>query len=386
MATFDRFQWYNPFDWFGGHDEESIFKSSEENRRARERKKIADESRRIVQEAPVRTKRQYDKATEKYEGISKDYGKFDERYSDISKQIDDIIKKQDSLRRNEELDTIKQQQQQMLSLFNNIFQTQRARELERQQVADRQRDRSLETLENVQNRTDELISDIRQAPSSAAQAAARSADRVLQNQAAVAGLQGQGFTTSPQEAFSDSLRTADANLMGNTAVAARQEYEGRLGLIGNLLARKANLAQMQQAVAVGEGDQSLNYLNSLGSMQSAVGAQGLARQQFYSNILGQQAGLVGVKSGLLGARTGLLGSQAGLVGAQAGLAGRQLNVANFQNQMNRQDLQDNLAKWNAVLNTIGAATSAFGGGFGGGGQALTAAGSGLGAGLGGNIF
>ena len=164
----------------------------------------------------------------------------------------------------------------------------RQRELERQRIADEQKQRSLTVLEQVQRSRDELLRDVESAPSSVMQAARKAYEMKLQNEAALAGIRGTGFGETAEEKFGDQLGVADANLLTETATALRDENLQRQGIKRSILGAKAATAGQQYALSVGEGDQSRGYLqdfqNTLGGLMKQTGGTGT----LLSGLLGQR--------------------------------------------------------------------------------------------------
>ena len=144
---------------------------------------------------------------------------------------------------------------------------QRRRERRRQRTSDRQKKKSLSIMEAIQSRRNELIQDIKEAPSSVMQQASRSYDMMAQNKAAVAG---SGGDYRAQREYVDSMGVADANLMNATAGARTQENLSRLGARGALLDKNAQGAMSMYALSTGEGNSFLPALNASASASSGL--------------------------------------------------------------------------------------------------------------------
>lgn len=221
-----------------------------------------------------------------------------------------------------------------------------ARERERQRVVDSSKRDSLKLLSGIQNRRQELIEDVKNAPSSVMQAGRMAQETQLKNMAAVASLTGgkNTFGRTAEDAFSDSTKTADANLLNNLGLGLLQEKQQRQGVEASLLGQQEAGAMKKAAIAAGEGNQLGPYLAGEGS---AFGGQ--------LNL--GQLGLGSLATGLSG--LGQLG-QISLRERQFGQTQQQINL-----QRRKQDFYEDNYLFNSLLGASvglgGAAIQAFAG-------------------------
>lgn len=175
-------------------------------------------------------------------------------------------------------------------------QWQKQREIRRERQMDKQREQSMSMLQSIQDRRNQLIQDIRDAPSSVMQQARRNYDMQLQNKIAMAGSGGVGFGRTAGQSVSDSMSVADANLMGSSASAFAQENMARKGVEAGLLGQQADTAMRQFALSRGEGNSYLPAMDAHGRAMS--GLLGISGQGL--NFMGQmqQSSQWGMGSGM----------------------------------------------------------------------------------------
>ena len=204
-------------------------------------------------------------------------------------------------------------------------------------------------LEAIQNRRNQLIKDVEDAPSSVMQQAKRNYDMDAQNKAAMAG---SGGDYRAMRQYSDQMSVADANLMGATASARNQENLSRLGAKAGLLSENAKNAMQQYALSTGEGNSFLPAMQASGSaLQGLLGAGQLSLAG--AGQTGRQAlGWGGM--GNMSARTGM-GASMGILGSL-----NQERALNLERE--KFDFQRVMAPISAITGLGGELLKSFGGG------------------------
>ena len=313
--AYDSFQWWNPFDWFGAHDETSIWKSDRENQRIRDR------------EARERMDRYTDDSG--YRGSER---AFEDSIDDYREAVDELREEQrdrerESRRASERFEREARRQREKdekywvkqrgiaekrLSQALSGWQTDRGRieaafyDPKYAQVYKDTQGILRGTLRDWQSRYDKdslaltdirdqqlaLAREIREAPSTIAEQARIEADRALSENVAMAGAFG-GSLASNYGALASGATTAQGDVLTKTSALRAQEYANRIN---------------QQASLLGQAGGTTTDLANLGITNVNVG-KGIAGD-LYKTAGAERGAETGLLSGLGTYEAGLMRSLA----------------------------------------------------------------------------
>ena len=264
---FDKFQWWNPFDWLGFHDEESIFKSSADNKAIRALETEMDLERERERNQPARRAgRQRERAVRRYE---REAGRFRDRESERQARLDDaynrfVLEQRGYIDENRDFWT--QMRDRSLSAFKESR-------------------RDVSSLRDIRDQQIGLANELRDAPSTVEEQARMEADRALQSEVAMAGAFG-GSLASNFASFSNKALNRRGDVLRDTGALRAQEFADRINQRSNILGRAG--ATSGALSELGRGD--AQFLSNLGAQNVGIGR----------SLMDREAGILGGLQGILG--------------------------------------------------------------------------------------
>ena len=245
MAVRDTFQWWNPGDWFGAHDEQSIFKSADVNRDIRWNTGTETARDRADRDARDRRDRQFDLRSERRESSRSRNRAVQEQMAEDRKsalksadkwgdRAYDVGQENLAYTRAQVLEAVKRGE---LTEERALEQLNRNRGIW-QRIYSEQEDK-LTGLQGVQA---QLRQEVREAPSSVMEQARQSYDRELGQSASLAAIGGRS-ASGADASLRNLAATRSADLLSRTAVARSDEHLKRLGMQSDLAGREAGLSQ-----------------------------------------------------------------------------------------------------------------------------------------------
>ena len=222
MPERDTFSWWNPGDWFGGHDETSIWKSEEENRKV------------------LRSQKQ-DVPTPAQDSLKGFKDMFEDLYSSAQDRNDEL---------RSEAERARSQRDDLAGGVWDRWEDSREGILGRW---DKTSTEELNRMRGVAESHQGLINEVANAPSSVEQQAKQAYDAQLRESGALASVLGRGVSGGDQ-ALRDRTQNQGANILRQTAVGRSNEYIQRAGLKSNLLGQQSALSGNILNFAMGDAN------------------------------------------------------------------------------------------------------------------------------------
>ena len=326
--AYDRFQWWNPADWFGAHSETSMWKSDRENQRIRDRE-ARERMDRLTDDSGYRgSERAFEDSIDDYreavDELREEQRDRERKSRRASERFEREARRQ---RKKDEKYWVKQRgiAEKRLSQALSGWQTDRGRieaafydpkyaqvykdtqGILRGTLRDWQSryDKDLLALTDIRDQQLALAREIREAPSTIAEQARIEADRALSQNAAMAGAFG-GSLASNYGALASRAMTAQGDVLTKTSALRAAEHADRIN---------------QQAAIIGQAGGTTTALANLGLTNVNVG-KGVAGDLY--KIMGAERGAeTGLLSGLGTYEAGLMRS---LAQDRANLGLKQVNV------------------------------------------------------------
>ena len=227
--NYDAYQWWNPFDWFGQHDDTSGFKSADQNNLIRRARLLQNQKN---------MRRMQDPRIEKLR--KRRMRMYDDMFSDSQGKIKDYLRASEgALQDSKTRGANARSRWEKMAFESRKFRDQALANWQ-QQYAQRQ-----QGLSNVKKQTARLLNQIENAPSSVSEQAQQLADEKLRTATAVASASGGSAGTIGQQLLNQS-NTQYADLMGSTSALRMKEKLGFLGARQDLLGQQAG-TEMQMA-------------------------------------------------------------------------------------------------------------------------------------------
>ena len=364
MATrdFDRYQWWNPFDWFGAHDETSMWREGGidwEDYQEQERKREIDESLADFRESRERGREETAAFMERQNELLEEQMEMNkEREARLRKRMEDL--------RGLRGDAIEGLKDRLRESIQNV-------RAEQAQISQERRDRALgeeeawkqragdlrtriglttteeqEDLRAAREDLGALRAELREAPSTVAEQARQMQDQQLRQAVAVAQAGGRGVSDM---GLRSALSEQGADLISRTAAARSAEHLSRLGAERNIVGQQAGISQAIGLAGMrgigaetGLSDQEFNVSNLVQSqLDKSFGEQMAIEDMNLRQALGiDQLGLsnaLGIES--LGATSGIsYGNLAATMAGQGlglgslGMRGYQLDTTNALSMAN----------------------------------------------------
>ena len=412
---YDAYSWWNPFDWFGGHDETSAWKSDAENKAIADAlfKRDTEGLRDKMPEFKPLDMSRYDEfARKQKDRLRKHEKRIEKEYAKREKDYEDYMENQRKTAEEskEHIDAERAYWKKMRDQVYSDWTSSRDSILD---FWGGTRDYQSSLIRDIQNQQMGLARDLREAPSSVAEQARINADKAFSQSVAMAGAMGGGVSSNYGN-LGDISNTMLGNVLSDTAGLRSAEYAQRINQQSGILNQAASLSPYAVNIAKTDADlrsgiagQNYNILTGLGTNNVNVGsalqtrmqsllADQLAGAKFGSDISENYLGRMGGVTD----RFGVLGSQGlshqlniarhNLIGGQQAFS-NEMSLYNMQ-QQNRDRMQRELeastGRGGSTLQTIVAAalaiptggaslafadpqgmfTTAGGGGGGGGGN------------------
>ena len=280
---YDAFQWWNPFDWFGAHDDESMFKSAAENRAIRESRARRSATPGFGYATGGRSRRPKRPQIDDYQKVSdrrvrraiSDYedaidnarDKHQKRLADYQSKWEDFKAKTDKItdedrrywqrmrdkaeegwhRDRENIETRFRSERAKIegAFYDPRYREEydRTRSLLRGAIGAWGDDYafSKDSLRAIQEQQLQLAEEVRKAPSTVEEQARIEADRALARDVSIAGAFGGGLGTN-FGALASRGRTTAGDVIGQTSALRAQEYMDRLGIQSGLYDKAGGIA------------------------------------------------------------------------------------------------------------------------------------------------